>query len=74
MRDPMYEVIPVSESSFLGGLDLHTRRNDKNWSLTDCISFHLMQTRGIRQALAFDQHFDQAGFDPLLRRRPDETP
>jgi predicted nucleic acid-binding protein len=29
-----------------------------------------MQQQGVRQALAFDQHFQQAGFEGLLRRDP----
>lgn len=42
----------------------------KHWSLTDCISFVVMQQRGIRQALTFDRHFEQAGYEALLRRDP----
>jgi predicted nucleic acid-binding protein len=52
------------------GLELHSRRADKEWSLTDCISFFVMQERGIHQALAHDHHFEQAGFEALLRRDP----
>jgi len=29
-----------------------------------------MTERGIRQALAHDEHFEQAGFEALLRRDP----
>ena len=29
-----------------------------------------MADRGITQALAYDHHFEQAGFEPLLRRDP----
>ena len=35
--------------------------------LTDCISFVVMEERGITDALAYDQHFVQAGFRALLR-------
>ena len=49
---------------------LHLERQDKEWSLTDCISFLVMQRRSIRQALAYDHHFAQAGFDSLLARDP----
>ena len=52
------------------GLQLHRERPDKEWSLTDCISFHLMRERGITRALAYDIHFEQAGFEALLRKDP----
>jgi uncharacterized protein len=42
-------------------------RPDKGWSLTDCVSFELMRSRGIREALTTDRHFEQAGFVRLLR-------
>jgi len=62
----------VSASSELldAGLRLHASRMDKAWSLTDCVSFVVMQERGMTRALAYDQHFAQAGFEPLLRREP----
>lgn len=33
----------------------------------DCVSFVVMQERGIVEALAADQHFVQAGFRAVLR-------
>ena len=44
---------------------------DKVWSLTDCTSFVLMRQRGIADALAYDRHFEQAGFKALLRSDPE---
>jgi predicted nucleic acid-binding protein len=67
---PTYEVIPASADLFEAGLRLHADRSDKAWSLTDCFSFVVMEQRGIRQALTFDHHFEQAGFEALLRRDP----
>jgi predicted nucleic acid-binding protein len=48
-------------------LDLYRRRPDKAWSVTDCISFVVMEGDGIREALTGDQHFEQAGFVALLK-------
>lgn len=63
-----YEVVHASRELFSAGMSLHRDRPDKDWSLTDCISFHIMRERGIQSALAFDQHFEQAGFQALLRK------
>jgi predicted nucleic acid-binding protein len=51
-------------------LKLHRDRADKQWSLTDCVSFSVMEERRITRALAYDHHFEQAGFEALLRRDP----
>lgn len=64
------EIVPASLWLFESGLSLHKRRVDKNWSLTDCISFCVMRDRGIHLALSHDVHFEQAGFIALLRREP----
>ena len=42
-------------------------RADKDWPLTDCISFVVMEESGLRDALTADQHFEQAGFKALLK-------
>lgn len=65
-----WQWVPATSELFESGLKLHSNRMDKAWSLTDCISFHIMQRQGIQQALAYDHHFEQAGFDALLRRDP----
>jgi hypothetical protein len=67
---PGYEVVPASDDLTAAGLKLHAGRPDKDWSLTDCISFAVMADRGLTRALAFDHHFEQAGFEALLRRDP----
>jgi hypothetical protein len=63
-------IIPVSSELRRLGLRFHRARPDKEWSLTDCISFHVMKALRIHRALAHDQHFAQAGFEALLRRDP----
>ncbi len=51
---------------FHRGLDLYHERPDKNWSLTDCISFVVMKEHGLSEALTGDHHFAQAGFHPVF--------
>jgi len=68
--NPICEIVPASDRLFQTGIDLHSQRPDKEWSLTDCISFIVMTERGIREALTHDNHFQQAGFVALLRNDP----
>jgi hypothetical protein len=60
------EVVSASHQLFESGLALFNDRADKNWSLTDCISFQLMRDRRIFEAFTTDKHFEQAGFRNLL--------
>lgn len=41
-------------------------RSDKDWGLTDCFSFVVMQDHGVSRAFTSDHHFEQAGFVRLL--------
>jgi len=66
-RNRDVELIPPERGLFLRGFDLYRSRPDKSWSLTDCISFTVMQERGLTDALTGDHHFEQAGFRALLR-------
>jgi uncharacterized protein len=60
-------IVGPEQSTFDAGVDLFAARPDKYWSLTDCISFVVMEQRGITDALTGDHHFEQAGFRALLR-------
>lgn len=64
--DPLFTVIQPSDSLYARGLKLYTARPDKGWSLTDCISFVVMQDQEITAALTADHHFEQAGFKPVF--------
>lgn len=63
---PASEIIPPSAELMDRGVALYADRADKHWSLTDCISFIVMEDRRIRDALTGDHHFRQAGFNALL--------
>ena len=56
-----------TQELYRSAFDLFSQRTDKEWSLTDCISFVVMQQRGLTEALTSDGHFEQAGFKALLR-------
>ena|SRR5687768_12177437 len=63
-------ILEATRTWINSGLTLHATRPDKGWSLTDCISFEVMAASSITQALTNDHHFEQAGFEALLRRDP----
>lgn len=65
--DPNIEIVPQDSELFRKALELYEQRPDQAWSHTDCASFQIMQQRNILEALAYDKHFEQAGFVPLLR-------
>ena len=60
-------IMPQTTDLFDRALTLYAQRSDKQWSLTDCSSFLIMQDLGMTEALAYDKHFEQAGFRVLLR-------
>ncbi len=67
-NNPSVTVLPPSGELFEEGIGLYSRRPDKTWSLTDCISFASMERYGLKEALTGDRHFEQAGFSALLCR------
>ncbi len=66
-QDPQVEIVSLSEELYGQALELFCNRPDKEWGLVDCVSFIVMQERGLTEALTTDEHFEQAGFRPLLR-------
>ncbi|MEA3179420.1 MAG: uncharacterized protein QOI59_2943 [Gammaproteobacteria bacterium] len=67
---PGVEIVPVRHEHFQQGCDLYAKRKDKDWSLTDCISFVIMKEYGIDSALTSDEDFEQAGFVRLMDPGP----
>ena len=68
-QDPLVEIVPASRQLQMAAMTLFRSRPDKSWSLTDCISFVVMNERAITEAFTTDRHFEQAGFGALLRRQ-----
>jgi predicted nucleic acid-binding protein len=69
-NDPGLEIVPLTDDYYARALILFRDRADKEWGLVDCFSFVVMKERGIKQALTSDEHFEQAGFQALLRTPP----
>jgi predicted nucleic acid-binding protein len=65
--DPGLMIIPSGPNIFERGVQLFAERPDKSWSLTDCISFNVMNDLQLTEALTADHHFAQAGFLPVLK-------
>jgi uncharacterized protein len=70
--DARFEIMPVDQNLLDRAVALYEQRVDKDWSLTDCTSFLVMQDRVLTDALTGDRHFEQAGFKLLLA--PDSPP
>ncbi|MBW3623278.1 MAG: PIN domain-containing protein [Armatimonadetes bacterium] len=62
LQSPTIHLLHVDVMLFHAAWDYFRRHNDKAYSLTDCISFVVMQQMGIRSAYTFDHHFTQAGY------------
>jgi predicted nucleic acid-binding protein len=60
-------IVAQTSRQFRDALSMYATTVDKAWSLTDCASFLVMKRYGMKEALAHDRHFEQAGFKALLR-------
>lgn len=60
-------ILPQTPNLFEQAFRRYQSRPDKNWSMTDCASFILMEQEGLTAALTHDRHFTQAGFKAMLR-------
>ena len=65
--DESLKIIPNSKELYNRALELYQSRLDKEWGMTDCISFIAMGDEGITEALTTHTHFQQAGFIALMR-------
>jgi uncharacterized protein len=60
-------VVPQTRDLFERARSFYGMRIDKEWSLTDCASFVIMHDRSLTKALTYDTHFEQNGYEALLR-------
>ncbi len=60
-------VISLNQDLFNRAFALYQTHKDKTWGLVDCVSFIVMRENGITDALTNDKHFQQAGFNAVMR-------
>jgi uncharacterized protein len=63
---PNLKLVQCDSALLLRALTFYRNRPDKDWGLTDCISFVVMWANGLTDAVTGDVHFKQAGFNALL--------
>ena len=69
-EDAKVDVAPFERELTRDAVQLYDSRPDKSWSLTDCISFVVMERRGLSEALTADSDFQQANMKALLLEDP----
>jgi uncharacterized protein len=61
------QIVEIDKEIYKEVWRVYSTYMDKEWSLTDCTSFEVMKERGITKAFTTDKHFEQAGFDILIK-------
>lgn len=67
-RTDNINIVSVDTALLMQSLNLYQSRPDKDWGLTDCISFIVMQQNNLTDAVTSDRHFLQAGFRTLMTK------
>jgi hypothetical protein len=68
--DARIEVVVFQPELIDSAVQLYRTRADKDWSLTDCLSFVVMERRHLTEALTTDGHFEQAGLKAVMLAQP----
>ena len=63
---PLLEIVWADEPLHERGLDELLESSDRDLSLVDAVSFQVIRQEAIERVFAFDRHFRQQGFGPLL--------
>ncbi|MGH7127067.1 MAG: type II toxin-antitoxin system VapC family toxin [Planctomycetaceae bacterium] len=68
IASPRVEIVSVDSESIDEAWEFFRNRPDKDWGMTDCISMTIMRQRNMTQVFTTDHHFEQAGFEVLIRK------
>lgn len=61
------QIVEIDKEIYKEAWRVYSTYLDKEWSLTDCTSFEVMRARRITEAFTTDKHFEQAGFNVLIK-------
>jgi predicted nucleic acid-binding protein len=67
MQSKRWKSIEIDQSIMNRGIELFSQMIDKEWGLVDCCSMVVAKDMSIRNIFSTDHHFEQAGFDILLK-------
>lgn len=67
-------IVRVRERDELRAAEILAHYQDKNFSLTDALSFAAMERLGIQAALSLDRHFAQFGWEMVALAEPERDP
>ena len=68
--DARIQVVPFQPELIDSAVQLYRTRPDKSWSLTDCLSFVVMEGRQLTEALTTDRHFEQMAMKVMMLQQP----
>jgi len=63
INSKILQIVPAYAEHFQQAWKLYKHYKDKEFSLTDVISFIIMKALNINKAFTFDRDFEQAGFE-----------
>jgi predicted nucleic acid-binding protein len=66
-KSPHVQIVKITDEIYNNAWTLYQQRMDKDWGITDCISFEVMQMFNIRKAFSSDKHFEQAGYSLMVK-------
>ncbi len=67
LQSSHFEIVHVTPELHQQAFELLQARPNKNWSWVDAASFIVMRQKHLTQALTTDHHFEQAGFERLIK-------
>lgn len=61
----LLDIVWIEQAQHEHAVILWSKSGRRALSLVDCVSFWVMRDQGLRHVVAFDAHFEEAGFETL---------